>query len=184
MRVTFTKDSERRYTVAVDRDREPGLLPRHGPGNDPYLPHDIAQLLVEIEFGIRLGVFGQLAAGAVGIFAPVSRSHALRTKRIDERIGVLGRADMERSEKLTHLCVSEWERRVGRRRALPATVDVSRASGAEVDAAVAVLADAAPRWHRLPIGGSVGYEWPARLTVDPARTHRGRRVRHPVTDRR
>src|SRR4051812_43979410 len=121
MRVTFTKDSDRRYTVGIEREREPRLLPRHGPGNDAYLPHDLAHLLVETSFEIRLGVFGQLAAGATGIFAPLSRG--LRTKRTDARVGAIGRADMDRSEKLTSLCVSEWERRVGRRATLPPAAD-------------------------------------------------------------
>jgi hypothetical protein len=184
VRVTFTKDSDRRYTVAVVRDREPGLLPRHGPGNDAYLPHDLAHLLIEIDFGIALGVFGQLAAGASGIFPPESTARALRTKRIDERVGALGRVDMDRSEKLTYLCVSEWERRVGRRRRLPSGADPTRADAQEVDRVVSSLDREARRWHRLPIGGSLSYDWPAHLVVDPARTHHGRRVRRQLTDRR
>jgi len=184
VRVTFSKDSDRRYTVAVEREREPRLLPRHGPGNDAYLPHDLAHLLVEIAFEIRLGVFGQLAAGSTGIFAPLSNAHALRTKRTDARIGAIGRDDMDRSEKLTRLCVSEWERRVGRRASQPPGADPSRATADEIERAVQSLDRAARRWHRLPIGGFVSYEWPAHLVVDPGRTHRGRRTRTAATDRR
>jgi hypothetical protein len=184
MRVSFTKDSDRRYTVAVERARRPALMPRRGPGNDPYLPHDLAYLLVEIEFGIRLGVFGQLAAGGSGIFSPEPSAATLRNRRADARIGAMGRSDMARSERLTYLCVSQWERRVRRRATLPPGVDEALATAEEVDLAVQTLDREARRWHRLPIGGSVGYAWPTRLEFDPAGTHRGRRARRALTDRR
>ena len=44
MRVTFTKLAGRRYLVAIDREHGPPLQPRHGPGYDEQLPHDIAAL--------------------------------------------------------------------------------------------------------------------------------------------
>jgi hypothetical protein len=91
---------------------------------------------------------------------------------------------MDRSEKLTSLCVSEWERRVGRRASQPRGTDASRAAADELERAVQSLDREARRWHRLPIGGFVGYEWPAHLVVDPGRTHRGRRTRTAATDRR
>lgn len=184
MRVTFTKESDRRYLVAIDRDRGPRLVPRHGPGNDQYVPHDIAHLVIETELGIALGVFGQLAAGGTGIFSTDGRRPSARRKRSDARLGALGRADMSRSEKLTYLCTSEWERRAGRRAGLPPGADTTLATADEIERVVRSLDRAARRWHALPIGSSIAYEWPQRLTLNSAGTHRGRRMRTAVTDRR
>jgi hypothetical protein len=175
MRVTFTKESERRYLVAIERRHEPRLVPIHGPGNDSYLPHDLAHLVTEIEVGIRLGVFGQLAAGATGIFPTEAGGPSLRNKRRDARIGSVGRGEMDRSEKLTYLCVSEWERRAGRRARVPPGVDTTLATRDEIERTVRALDREARRWHALPIGGSLAYDWPPDLEVDIAHSRRGRR---------
>lgn len=177
MRVTFTRVDRAHYRVAVDRDRGPRLAPRLAPGYDDYMPHDLAHFLVELEFGIRLGVFGQLAAGGSGIFAPVPAERTGRARRSDRRLAGIGRADMARSEALVHRCVSEWARRAGRPARLPAAADRAVADPQDVERTVRRLAAAAKRWHALGPGGSLTFSWPGQLTFDPAGSHAGRQVK-------
>ncbi|CAM3313237.1 hypothetical protein OCAE111667_03235 [Occultella aeris] len=74
MRVTFTKVDGKRYLVAIERERGPALVPRHAPGYDDLMPHDLSHYLVEECFEIQLGVWGQLAAAAAS-----SRPHPSTT---------------------------------------------------------------------------------------------------------
>jgi hypothetical protein len=174
MRVTFTQAGGRRYTVTIERDHGPRLVPRSAPGYDDHLPHDIAHYLIEETFGIELGVFGQLAAGGGGVFAPSPADRSGRTERTSRRIALAGRADMGRSERLVYRCVSEWEVRTGRRSRLAAGVDASMASAAEIERAVRRLDEVSARWRALPVGGSLTFEWPKRLVFDAAGSRRGR----------
>ena len=86
MRVTFTKTTSRHYTISIDRERGPRLLPRGAPGFDNAMPHDLAHYVVEDFYGIELGVFGQIAAGASGIFFPAADNKLLRLRRASARI--------------------------------------------------------------------------------------------------
>ena len=113
MRVTFTRTGTRQYAVAIEREHGPRLVPRSAPGYDDLMPHDLAHYLVEETFGIRLGVFGQLAAGGAGVFTPASADRTVRVRRSEHRIAAAGRPDMGRSERLVYLCVSQWQRRTG-----------------------------------------------------------------------
>ncbi len=71
--VTFTKTGARRYRVAATRDKAPELVMDPAPGFDSFLPHDLVHFLVECEWGIQNGIFGQLAAGGdAGTFRPRS----------------------------------------------------------------------------------------------------------------
>ena len=77
MRVTFTRTDVRQYAVAIEREHGPRLVARSAPGYDDLMPHDVAHYVVEEVFGIRLGVFGQLAAGGAGVFTDlVAADHA------------------------------------------------------------------------------------------------------------
>ena len=114
MQVRFTKTDAKRYTVAIEREHGPALVPRFAPGYDDLMPHDLAHYLVEEFFEIELGVWGQLAAGGGGIFTPAPEDNSLQYQRRSQRIGAIGRADMARSEQLVLVTVVTWEQHIGR----------------------------------------------------------------------
>jgi hypothetical protein len=176
VRVTFTRSNGRRYIVTVERENGPRVEPRFGPGYDDRMPHDLAHYLIEEQFGIKLGIFGQLAAGGGGIFTPAPADRSGRSRRTAARLGRAGRPDMQRSEKLVYHCVSEWELRTGCRRSLPPLADVGNATQAELDRAVSRLEDIAQRWYALAPGESLTFTWPKSCTVNPAGSHQGRKT--------
>ena len=52
------------------------------PGFDPRTPHDLQHFIVEQELGIKLGIFGQLAAGGTaGTFHHEHSQHDRKTSR-------------------------------------------------------------------------------------------------------
>jgi hypothetical protein len=176
MKVTFTKAGAKRYSIAIEREHGPRLVPRFAPGYDDLMPHDLAHYLVEEYFEIELGVWGQLAAGGGGIFAPAPEDNSLRYQRRAARIGAVGREDMRRSEHVVVTTVAAWELTVGR------TKHQSFTHSAEVDpdtlrGAVRRMAEVAERWQALHRGGSLDFVWPKELTFDAAKSHRGRRRR-------
>jgi len=176
MQVTFTKAGPKRYTVAIEREHGPALVPRFAPGYDDLMPHDLAHYLVEEYFEIELGVWGQLASGGGGIFAPAPEDNSLRYQRRAARIGAIGREDMQRSEHLVVTTVAAWERTVGR------TKHRDFSHGAEVApdtlrGAVQRMGEVAGRWRALHLGGSIAFVWPKELTFDAAKSRRGRRRR-------
>lgn len=185
MRVTFTKVGGRRYALDIEREHGPQLVSRFAPGYDDLMPHDLAHFLVEEQFGIELGVFGQLAAGGTGVFRPAPDDDHARVRRGARRIATVGRADMARSEQLVVLAVGEWERSSSRhehqRRDVPVELEPE-----QLPAIVQRLADVSQRWRALQPGGSLTFEWPGRLTFDAARSRRGRRPerKHPHAARR
>jgi hypothetical protein len=182
MQVSFTKVEDSRYRVTIERDHGPALVPRFAPGYDDLMPHDIAHYLVEECFEIKLGVWGQLAAGGGGIFSPAPEDNTLRNQRRVQRVGAVGREDMERSEQLVAITVAAWERTIGRmkhaRREQPIQVDPIA-----LDAAVRRIGRVAPRWHALQSGGSLTFVWPRWLTFDAATSRRGRRAAKPTPRR-
>ena len=177
MRVTFTKTDAKRYTVTVEREIAPPLLPRFGPGHDDLVPHDLAHYLVEEQYGIRLGVFGQLAAGAHGLFFAAPEHRNLRLQRRDRRIAAVGHGDMVRSEALVQVTMAAWEREVGGRtwhQALPVRVEVDPTQLAR---AVRRIHQVSAQWSALGLGESLALEWPAHLESNIAGSQRGRRHR-------
>jgi hypothetical protein len=175
MKVTFTKMDSARYRVAITREHGPELVARQAPGYDAYLPHDLAHFLVELEFGLRLGVFGQLAAGGEGVFQPGPDDRTARTRRTAHRLAEVGRADMARSERLVALCQPLWEARSGRTSSRPAVIDMTLATPFEVDRAMKRFDEASARWHALAPGESLTYEWPDELTFRAGNSSAGRR---------
>ena len=174
MQVTFTRLSGRRYGVDVVREFDPPARMQAAPGFDEPLPHDLAHLLVEREFGLRLGIFGQLAAGGdAGTFwcAPADRTARLAQRA--HRLLVTGRGDLSRSERLTAACVGAWEIESGRRSAadpwpVRALHDAAAASPAQIAHVVGVLEAAAIGWGALGAGGFVTFSWPDALTLGRA----------------
>ena len=173
MRVTFTKVDAKRYSVAIEREHGPALVPRPGPGNDDLMPHDLAHYLVEEYFEIELGVWGQLAAGGGGIFAPAPEDNSLKNQRRGQRIATIGRDDMARSERLVVITVSAWERSIDRikhqTREFPIDVDADA-----LDGAVRRMDEVARRWQALQHGATLTFTWPNHLTFEASKSRRGR----------
>jgi hypothetical protein len=147
------------------------------------MPHDLAHYLVEESYEIQLGVWGQLAAGGGGIFTPAPWDNSLANKKRIQRIGAIGRADMIRSEQLVQLTVATWERSIGRsKHQIPHEVEFA---AEDLHEAVRRMTEVAARWKSLQPGGSIEFSWPARLTIDLAKSRRGRRAsaRSPVAAR-
>ena len=174
MRVTFTKTDAKRYTVSIEREHGPVLVPRFAPGYDDLMPHDLAHYVVEEFFEIELGVWGQLAAGGGGIFTPAPEDNSLQYQRRSQRIGAIGRADMARSEQLVLVTVVTWEQHIGRikNQVRPFALDVDTDA---LRGAVGRMDEVAGRWQALQHGGSLTFTWPGHLTFDASKSRRGRR---------
>ena len=177
MQVRFTKLAGRRYEVAVERVHGPRLEPRNGPGYDARLPHDLAHFAVEEQLGLRLGVFGQLAAGGSGLFTPAPADRSVADRRAGRRFAGAGRADMRRSEAAVGRCVAEWRRRTGLGWAGPIAEVDADLSESDVDRIVSRLDELARAWWALAPGSSLTLDWPRWATVDPAGSRQGRQQR-------
>ena len=166
--VTFIKTDQLRYGISINRSKGT-TVPRQVQALDAYLPHDLAQFLIEEQFGIRLGVYGQLAAGAVSAAAAGPRDRSGRQLRAARRLAEMGRADVQRSERLVALCRSLWEARAGRVPSSPAVIDMTLATPFDVDRAIHRLDEVSARWVRLAPGESITLEWPAELVSSASR---------------
>ncbi len=181
MEVTFTRTGKRRYGVLVAAPGQGPQWMNSAPGYDPDIPHDLAHYLVEAELKLMSGVFGRVAAGGSGLFAPSEdvrdhrerrrqqRRRHKREKRL-RRADHAGRGDMALSEYFATICVMAWKLRHGRVREAPAWVVPERLSSdehARMERVLARLDRVAPLWSGLPVGGSLTFEWP-----DPEPTDR------------
>jgi hypothetical protein len=175
VRVTFIKVDDKRYSVAIERKHGPALVPRPGPGYDDLMPHDLAHYLVEECFEIELGVWGQLAAGGGGIFAPSPQDNTLNTQRRAKRIAEIGRADMKRSEQLVVVTVSAWERSINRVKHQTREFRID-ADPDTLKGAVGRMDEVARRWQALQHGASLTFTWPSHLTFEASNSRRGRRA--------
>jgi len=134
------------------------------------VPREIAHFVVERAFGLRLAIFGQLAAGGdAGMFwaAPADRSPQSAARA--HRLCVTGRGDVGRAVVLVAICTAEWERQLGRRPA-PLAGPWPLLAATEIDAdvlarAVGSLASVATRWRHLTPGESLTLRWPTSLTL-------------------
>lgn len=155
MQVTFTKAGRRRYVVAIEREHAPPLEPRGAPGYDDDLPHDLAHFAVEEQLGLARGVFGQLAAGGAGIFAPAPADRTTDERRRARRIAAEGRPYMVRSEAVVRVCTARW------RAAGPVAADPGGVvTPAETQRVLTRFDELSARWRALPDGGSLVLRWP------------------------
>lgn len=109
MQVIFRKIDNRRYHIGLRRngahDVGPDVPLRIGPGGGP-VPHDLVHFAIEEALGIRLGIFGQLAAGGDcdGFFFPAPEDRKkLADARRNKRVSEAGRPDAVRSELVAAL---------------------------------------------------------------------------------
>src|SRR6478735_11232413 len=114
MRVRFVRTGERRYEVRVERDLATDLVMSPAPGWSDLAPHDLVHLVVEHRFGLRDGIFGQIAAGGnARTFVPTQEPRTKAwARRVERRNQAAGR-DMARSEDLAAQVYPRWLRRSG-----------------------------------------------------------------------
>jgi len=118
MQVEFKKTGERRYAVIVLREDFPDLEMNPAPGFDALMPHDLLHFLVEQEFNLRHGIYGQLAlGGTAGTFRikstekPDNRADSrLRRKTAKRGKSILktNLDDCAQSERATYVCLYDW----------------------------------------------------------------------------
>ncbi|HEY3924041.1 MAG TPA: hypothetical protein VGL75_05705 [Acidothermaceae bacterium] len=186
MLVTFTRQTECRYGVDVSRESGPPARLRVVKLDAESLPREIKHFLVEREFGLKLGIFGQLAAGGdAGRFWAAPADRDSRLAHLSHRLQVTGRGDLGRSVALVAWCTAAWEIQTGRRPAGPGDprrsgeqhfdcpwplLDVAALPCEQVAAAVQCLAATAVAWHELPAGQRVSFDWPQALTLTARRS--------------
>lgn len=164
MQVRFERTGERRYAVAVLRTEHGDLRMDPAPGYSDLIPHDLVHLVVEDEFGLEAGIFGQLAAGGnAGTFVPTQEP---RTKAWARRVARRNRStgrDMARSEDLAAQVFPRWLRHSGH---LPGTHYVRQEppptdlTDAELDRAYNRLSELSTQWRAVAVGASMTVDWP------------------------
>lgn len=165
MQVRFERTGERRYAVAVLRADHGDLRMDPAPGYSDLIPHDLVHLVVEEEFGLRDGIFGQLAAGGnAGTFAPTDE---LRTKAWARQVERRNRStglEMGRSEDLAAQVYPRWLRHRGHEPGSHYALQEpppTELSDADLARAMDRLDDLSARWKAVGVGGSLTVEWRA-----------------------
>jgi hypothetical protein len=175
MQVIFTRTGDRSYSIEAHTPSGAVLHMPRGPGYDPWLPHDLVHFVVERHFEIARGVFGQLAAGGdAGTFFTIPHRRRDPARRLSSRLGALGREDTARSERLAGACMAAWHARHGGRWEFADSVAGDEMAGLP-EALLAELEEVAAHWHALSVGQALTLPWPARLTIRPGGSARGRR---------
>lgn len=179
--MTFTRLTGPRYGVDVIRESGPPARLRVVRLDAEWLPGEITHFLVEREFGLKLGIFGQLAAGGdAGRFWAAPADRDSRLAHLSHRLQVTGRGDLGRSVALAAWCTAAWEIETGRRSAT--SVRTPRSDGPwpllevaalprdQVAGTIRCLAAAAVVWDALNPGQRVSFEWPQELTLATRRS--------------
>lgn len=151
MRVTFTRTSERGYSLAIEGPSIQAAKLDPAPGYDPRLPHDVAHFIVENELGIKGGIFGQMEMG--GIIRPVERNARIQRKAKRKRSAIFraNKNDALFSEHAVWAAQSRWEKQ----EIIPST----EIPQPDLDRVIARFEEFANEWSKLPIGGSITLEW-------------------------
>jgi hypothetical protein len=168
VRVTFRKTHRRGYAVDISREQAEDLTMNPAPGYDDLLPHDLVHLLVELHWGLRDGIYGDVAAGGnAGTFRlsedrpdrETVREWSRKARR--SRVRKSG-ADMNRSEHLASVLLSRWN---AARHGTPLpewydrNVAASGATEPEIVAALGKAEELSARWQRVQIGHGVSVDW-------------------------
>lgn len=164
MEARFERTGHRRYAVAVLRDRHGDLRMDPAPGYSDLIPHDLVHWVVEEEFGLRDGIFGQLAAGGnAGSFVPTEELRTKAWARQVERRNKSTGTEMGRSEDLAAQVYPRWLRHGGH---LPGSHYVRQdppptdLSDTELDRAIKRLDVLSGQWRAVDVGGSITVRWP------------------------
>ena len=161
MHVSFVRTGKRRYAVQVDREHAADVVMDPAPGYDDHVPHDLVHFFVETHWGLRDGIFGQLAAGgdAQTFIDPVGSMRERRRMKAKNR---LSGSQIGRSELLAGLVQHAWQLRHGKA-PTPLPPDATQRAEVDVDelvTAVEALDRLARKWHALSIGNRLRIEWP------------------------
>ena len=186
MQVEFRRTGRRAYSVKIRRDASVELEMNPAPGYDPEMPHDLLHLIVEIELGLRRGIFGQVAAGgSAGTFrerTPSSQGrresarNRRRAARRGENLRMEGRDEAAQSERATYLCLYEWFARSAdinrRRRADEMSATVAHIRGTQPPSENRALSEdvlrhilerldeLSSKWRALEVSEALVVEWP------------------------
>lgn len=166
--VEFRRVSERRYAVVVTVAGQPRLEMNPAPGYDARLPHDLLHFVVERELGIRMGIFGQLAAGGTaGTFhpaatgTPAGRDGARQRRALARRGEMLmqqGRADSAESERAAAECMRVWQSSTAGHEPRPS--QDATYSAAQLARVCTALDEASAAWTKLRVGEALTLHWP------------------------
>ncbi|MBB2987211.1 hypothetical protein [Terracoccus luteus] len=166
MLVVFARIGVRRYEVRVHRELATDLLMSPAPGWNDLVPHDLVHLVVEHRFGLRDGIFGQLAAGGnAWTFVPTQEQRTRAWARRVERRNRARGTQIGRSEQLASAVLPVWLRRRGlapdpAHAAATSTLPEGDLDTRDLELALADLDELSTRWQALAVGGSVEVEWP------------------------
>jgi hypothetical protein len=147
-----------------------------GPGGgQDDLPHDLAHLVVEAEFGILNGIVGQVDAGGAGMFHPEHVDAQRKARRRGARLAREHSDEALRSERLVYLCMRA-------RKGQPVDETVrSREPDVrleDIDRVARRLDALSRQWKSLGVGESMALLW----TALPARRGRKAHVSLEVVD--
>ena len=164
MQVRFERTGQRRYAVAVLRSRHGDLRMDPAPGYSELIPHDLVHWVVEKEFGLRDGIFGQLAAGGnAETFVPTEEPRTKAWARHVERRNRSTGTEMGRSEALVAQVYPRWLRHSGHMpgghyvHQDPPRTDLS---DTDLARAFARLSSLSGTWRAVGVGESMTVEWP------------------------
>lgn len=164
MQVRFERPGQRRYAVAVLRSQHGDLRMDPAPGYSDLIPHDLVHWVVEEEFGLRDGIFGQLAAGGnAGTFVPTEELRTKAWARQVERRNRSTGTEMGRSEALAAQVYPRWLRHSGH---LPGSHYVHQEpprtdlSDTDLNRAFERLDSLSGTWRAVGVDGSMTVEWP------------------------
>jgi hypothetical protein len=169
MRVMFRKTHRRGYAVDISREYAEDLTMNPAPGYDDLLPHDLVHLLVELQWGLRDGIYGDVAAGGnAGTFRlaeerPGAETDRERRRKARRSQRSKGGADMARSEHLAAVVHCRWNAQQHGTR-LPDWYEhqlaASAATEEEIDAALRAAGELSARWRRVQVGDAMDVGWP------------------------
>lgn len=179
MDVIFERVDERRYLIGILRngkfDVGADVPLRVGVGS-PYAgaPHDLVHFAIEEQLRMKLGIFGQVAAGGdLGFFMPRPEDRkTLRDRKRSKRLAIDGREDAARSERLAAYVGHDGH-------LSPKACDefASPHEFARVEARLTELLDA---WRNTQPGQRLVLTWPGACTPPSRSTGRATRGRCPA----
>ena len=175
--VSFARTPRGGAQITVHRDD--GVIINVGAiGPREPVPHDLAHLVVESMLGIRLGLWGSIAAGA--IFPGMEVVGGRLPPRARERSGAIlkeNHEDIVLAELAVGLVVNSMTGRWGALRKATGLISgggdqdqvarVLKATGEKLPAAwvaqvpnlCKAMAQMAGRWNRVPVGGELAVTW-------------------------